>query len=122
MKVSQEPSAPLVAVVGANGIQGGSVINALIESDKPYRLRGLMRDTSKPAARKLIGQGVEKVGVISTDNAEKVRQGFAGASVVFVSASILCFFTSYLNLFQAMTDFWDHTDKQRVSRRTLHIL
>ena len=41
MKVSQEPSTPLVAVVGATGIQGGSVINALIESDKPYRLRGL---------------------------------------------------------------------------------
>jgi uncharacterized protein YbjT (DUF2867 family) len=123
MKVSQEPSAPLVAVVGANGIQGGSVINALIESDKPYHLHGLTRDTSKPAARKLIGQGVEKVGVtIGTDNAEKVHQAFEGASIVFVSASILRFFTSYLNLFQAMTNFWDHTDKQRASRRTWHIL
>jgi hypothetical protein len=82
-----------------------------------------MRDTSKPAARKLIDQGVEMVGVtIGTDNAEKVRQVFEGASIVFVSASILrFFFTSYLNLFQAMTNFWDHTDKQRASRRTWHI-
>jgi uncharacterized protein YbjT (DUF2867 family) len=93
MTISQEPSAPLVAVVGATGIQGGSVINALIESDKPYRLRGLTRDTSKPAACKLIDQGVEMVAVtIGTDNAEKVHQAFKGASIVFVSASTLRFF------------------------------
>jgi len=97
MTISQEPSAPLVVVVGATGIQGGSVINALIESDKPYRLRGLTRDTSKPAARKLVDQGVEMVGVsIGTDNAKKVHQALEGASIVF-----------------GMTNFWDHTDKQR---------
>jgi NmrA-like family len=93
MKVSQEPCAPLVAVVGATRIQGGSVINALIESVKPYHLRGLTRDTSKPAACKLIDQGVEMVGVtIGTDNAEKMCQGSEGASIVFVSASILRLF------------------------------
>ncbi|KIM86166.1 hypothetical protein PILCRDRAFT_86767 [Piloderma croceum F 1598] len=84
MTISHEPSAPLVVVVGATGMQGGSVINALIESDKAYRFRGLTRDTSKPAARKLIDQGVEMVGVsISADNAEKVHQAFEGASIAF---------------------------------------
>jgi len=90
MTISHEPSAPLVVVVGATGTQGGSVINALAESDKPYRLRGLTRDTSKPAARKLIDQGVEVVGVsISVDNAEKVHKAFEGANIVFVSTFLL---------------------------------
>jgi uncharacterized protein YbjT (DUF2867 family) len=92
MTISHELSAPLVVVVGATGMQGGSVINALIESDKPYRLRGLTRDASKPAARKLIDQGVEMVSVsISADNAEKVHQAFEGANIAFVSAPILRF-------------------------------
>jgi uncharacterized protein YbjT (DUF2867 family) len=89
MTISQKPPAPLVVVVGATGIQGGSVIKALIQSDKPYRLRGLMRDTSKPAARKMVDQGVEMVDVlISADNAEKVHQAFEGANIAFVSAFI----------------------------------
>jgi len=92
MTISHELSAPLVVVVGATGMQGGSVINALIESDKPYRLRGLTRDASKPAARKLIDQGVEMVSVsIGADNAEKVHQAFEGANIAFVGASILRF-------------------------------
>jgi uncharacterized protein YbjT (DUF2867 family) len=89
MTILQKPSAPLVVVVGATGTQGGSVINALIESDKPYRLRGLTRDTSKGAARKLVDQGVEMVGVsVSADNVEKVHQAFEGANIAFVSAYI----------------------------------
>jgi len=97
MTISHELSAPLVVVVGATGMQGGSVINALIESDKPYRLRGLTRDASKPAARKLIDQGVEMVSVsISADNAEKVHQASEGANIAFT-----------------MTNFWDHTNKQK---------
>ena len=94
MTISQKPSELLVVVVGATGTQGGSVIKALIESDKPYRLRGLTRDTSKPAARKLVDQGVEMVGVtIGTDNAERVHQAFEGANIAFVSAytRVRCF-------------------------------
>ena len=36
---------PLVVVVGATGKQGGSVIDALIDSEK-WRIRGLSRKTS----------------------------------------------------------------------------
>ncbi len=36
---------PLIVVVGATGKQGGSVINALIDSDK-WTIRGLSRNIS----------------------------------------------------------------------------
>ncbi|KAJ7741791.1 hypothetical protein DFH07DRAFT_964842 [Mycena maculata] len=61
MTISQleDPSAPLVAVAGATGNQGGSVMHALAESDRAYRIRGFTRDPSKPAAQALIAKGVE---------------------------------------------------------------
>ena len=86
MTISQELSAPLVVVVGATGTQGGSVIKALAESDKPYRIRGLTRDPSKPAALKLKAHGVELFSVsISVENADKVHKAFEGANIAFVS-------------------------------------
>ena len=86
MTISQDLSAPLVVVVGATGTQGGSVIKALADSDKPYRIRGLTRDPSKPAALKLKAQGVEFFSVsISVDNADKVHKAFEGANFAFVS-------------------------------------
>jgi len=99
MTISQDLSAPLVVVVGATGTQGGSVIKGLAESDKPYRIRGLTRDPSKPAALKLKAQGVELFSVsISVDNADKdkIYKAFEGANIAF-----------------AMTNFWEHMDKQR---------
>ena len=90
MTISQELSAPLVVVVGATGTQGGSVIKALAESDKPYRIRGLTRDTSKPAALKLKAQGAELFSVsISVENADMVHKAFEGANIAFVSQFIL---------------------------------
>ncbi|KAJ7769228.1 hypothetical protein B0H14DRAFT_2967708 [Mycena olivaceomarginata] len=80
MTITQDPTAPLVAVVGATGAQGGSVINALAESKKPYRIRGFTRDSTKPASQQLIAQG-------------SVFEAFAGASMVFL-----------------VTNFWEHLD------------
>jgi uncharacterized protein YbjT (DUF2867 family) len=115
MTISQEISAPLVVVVGATGTQGGSVIKALAESDRPYRIRGLTRDPSKPVALNLADQGVNIFSVsISIDNVENVRKAFEGANIIFVS--LLTFHsTTLLSFRQAMTNFWEHADKQRVS-------
>jgi uncharacterized protein YbjT (DUF2867 family) len=87
MPISSSPSAPLIVIVGSTGNQGGSIIQALAESDKPYRIRGITRDVTKPAAQKLASQGVEMVNVaLSVENADTVRKAFLGADMVFVSS------------------------------------
>ncbi|KZW04462.1 NAD(P)-binding protein [Exidia glandulosa HHB12029] len=97
MTLSSQPSAPLVVVVGATGIQGGSVIRELIASDKPYRLRGLTRDDSKPEAQALRELGVEVVAVtISVGNEAAVLRAFQGADIIF-----------------SVTNFWEHLDAPR---------
>jgi uncharacterized protein YbjT (DUF2867 family) len=85
MTIAQTGSAPLVAVVGAIGAQGGSVIRALAESDKPYRIRGFTRDVTKAAAEALKNQGVEMVAVnLVVEKKDEVYRAFAGADFAFV--------------------------------------
>ncbi|KAJ7686598.1 NmrA-domain-containing protein [Mycena olivaceomarginata] len=97
MPISSSPSALLIVIVGSTGNQGGSIIQALAEFDKPYRIRGITRDVTKPAAQKLASQGVEMVNVaLSVENADTVRKAFLGADMVFI-----------------VTNFWEHLDKTR---------
>ncbi|KAJ6536011.1 NAD(P)-binding protein [Mycena vulgaris] len=91
MTITQDTSAPLVAVVGATGTQGGSVIKALQESDKPYRIRGFTRDATKPSAQELIKQGAEIVNIsLVVENAEEVFRAFSGVNMAFLFSSNLC--------------------------------
>ncbi|KAJ7778426.1 NAD(P)-binding protein [Mycena metata] len=97
MTISSNPTAPLVVVVGSTGKQGGSVIQALAESDKEYRIRGLTRDVSKPQAQRIATQGVEMMNVnLTADNADAARAAFKGANIAFI-----------------VTNFWEHLDKAR---------
>ncbi|KAJ6609050.1 NAD(P)-binding protein [Mycena sp. CBHHK59/15] len=97
MTITQDLSAPLVAVVGATGTQGGSVIKALAASDKLYRIRGFTRDAEKKSAQELIRQGVDIVTVsLVLDNVREVYKAFAGANVAFI-----------------VTNFWEHLDMER---------
>lgn len=85
MTISSDSTAPLIAVVGSTGLQGGSVINNLALSDKPYRIRGLTRDAKKDKALALAKRGVEVWTVdLSANNAEGIRKSFQGATYVFV--------------------------------------
>lgn len=55
-----------LTVFGATGNQGGSVIKAVLADpvlSKEFKIRGVTRDASKPAAQKLAAQGVEVVTV-----------------------------------------------------------
>src|SRR6059036_1796111 len=61
MTISGDQSAPLIVVVGATGLQGGSVINNLAASSLPYRMRGLTRNATKPKAKALADRGIEIV-------------------------------------------------------------
>ena len=56
----------LLTVFGATGLQGGSVVHYVLqhpELSETYRLRGITRDVSKPAAHALREKGVEVVMV-----------------------------------------------------------
>jgi uncharacterized protein YbjT (DUF2867 family) len=90
MTITQDNSAPLIAVVGATGAQGGSVVRALAESDKSYRVRGFTRDATKPAALELSKLGVA-VFVVSlvVENKEEMYKAFVGADFAFVHCSTL---------------------------------
>ncbi|KAJ7166087.1 NAD(P)-binding protein [Mycena filopes] len=97
MTITTTSSAPLVAVVGATGIQGGSVIKALAESTKEYRVRGFTRDVKKPASESLATQRVEMVAVnLVVENKDEVYRVFAGADFVFL-----------------VTNFWEHLSMEK---------
>lgn len=83
MTISQDSSAPLFAVIGSTGTQGRSVIKALEESAKPYRVRAITRDTTKPAAKDLerIGCHLVKADV---EDAESLKAALTGAAYAFL--------------------------------------
>ncbi|KAJ7745835.1 NAD(P)-binding protein [Mycena maculata] len=94
MTISKLLTAPLTVIVGITGKQGGSVARALIASDKPYRIRGLSRDITKPAAQAFSEQGVEMVGVhLNADKPEDALKAFAGADIAFAMTN----WNEYLN-------------------------
>lgn len=83
MTITKDASAPLFAVVGATGGQGGSVVRALEASSLPYRVRAITRDASKPAANalKALGCDVVEADVKTPEGAKKT---FEGAEFAFV--------------------------------------
>ncbi|KAF5610970.1 NAD(P)-binding protein, partial [Fusarium sp. NRRL 25303] len=96
MTISSDSTAPLIAVVGSTGLQGGSVINNLEASGKPYRIRGLTRDAKKEKAQALAKRGVEVVTVdLSAGNVANIQQYTLTSDV------------------QIMTNYWEHLDKDR---------
>ncbi|EJD41759.1 NAD(P)-binding protein [Auricularia subglabra TFB-10046 SS5] len=97
MTIVNDLSAPLVVVVGSTGVQGGSVIRELARSDRPYRIRGLTRDPTKPAAQGVAKEGVEvHAANIVVANKEAVFDAFKGGDIAFL-----------------VTNYMEHMQKQR---------
>ncbi|KAL4899092.1 hypothetical protein BDW74DRAFT_171773 [Aspergillus multicolor] len=70
----------IITVFGATGQQGGSVIRTILQDEtlsKEFKIRGVTRDSSKPAAQALVKQGVEVVSadMNSTDSLLKALEG-----------------------------------------------
>ncbi|KAL7948104.1 hypothetical protein V8C42DRAFT_363532 [Trichoderma barbatum] len=78
-----------VVVVGATGLQGGSVVSEFLKYPNEYRIKGLTRDASKPAALALSAKGVDVQVADLNAGPEALEKVFAGASIIF-----------------ALTDFW----------------
>ncbi|PNP57278.1 hypothetical protein THARTR1_02724 [Trichoderma harzianum] len=83
-----------VVVVGATGLQGGSVVEEFLKYPNEYRIKGLTRDVSKPAALQFSAKGVDVQAANLNDGPEALEKIFAGASIIF-----------------ALTDFWASRSK-----------
>ncbi|KAK9315524.1 hypothetical protein V1524DRAFT_447164 [Lipomyces starkeyi] len=73
----------LLVVFGATGQQGGSVANFVVsdpELSKQYKVRGVTRDPSKPAAQTLQQKGVEVVKGDLNDE-RSIKQALQGAHI-----------------------------------------
>ncbi|MEY9952319.1 NmrA/HSCARG family protein [Leifsonia sp. EB34] len=81
MTTDRIPSAaPFVAVIGATGRQGGSVVDALLE--RGARVRALVRDPGAAGARSLADRGVE-LSAGDLDDAVSLDRLFAGVDAAF---------------------------------------
>lgn len=62
----------IVVVIGATGIQGGSVISTLLQ-DSIYKIRGITRNTNSAKSQLLASKGVEMVEADLNDEASLVK-------------------------------------------------
>ncbi|KAH3161880.1 hypothetical protein KXW84_007658 [Aspergillus fumigatus] len=76
----------ILTVFGATGKQGGSVIRTILQDAKlsqEFRIRGITRDTTKPAAQALSKQGVELRNA-DMNSKESLLQALQGSHSVFL--------------------------------------
>ena len=79
----------IIAIIGATGAQGGSVINAILnDSSNNFAVRAITRDSTKPNAQKLQERGCEVVEA-DLSNKDSLQKAFEHAYGVF-----------------GVTDFW----------------
>ncbi|KAH7377353.1 NmrA family transcriptional regulator [Pyrenochaeta sp. MPI-SDFR-AT-0127] len=87
----------LITVFGATGNQGGSVIQHLLADpslSKEFKIRGVTRDVSKPAAQALSKKGVEMVSA-DLNSKDSVKAALDGAHTVFL-----------------VTNYWESASKE----------
>ncbi|ORY57406.1 NmrA family transcriptional regulator [Leucosporidium creatinivorum] len=93
--VASSTEGPVIVVIGATGAQGGSVVSALLRSDRPYQIHAVSRDPSKPSAQALASKGCT---VVSGDvsKPQDLQRLFKGAQLVF-----------------AVTNYWEHQSAEK---------
>ncbi|PLB53998.1 NmrA-like family protein-like protein [Aspergillus steynii IBT 23096] len=71
----------IISILGATGIQGGSVVDALLDN-KAYQIRAITRNRASEAAQKLVKRGVEVVQADAGDVSSLIT-AFAGSAAIF---------------------------------------
>ncbi|KAJ9133698.1 NAD(P)-binding domain protein [Pleurostoma richardsiae] len=77
--------AKTVTVVGATGIQGGSVVRALLENDS-YIVRAITRNRHSDAAKTLSDQGMQVVEA-DLDDLASLKAAFEGSHAIFATTN-----------------------------------
>ncbi|KAK3669209.1 hypothetical protein LTR78_010906 [Recurvomyces mirabilis] len=90
----------LLVVVGATGMQGGSVINWFQQHESTWRIRGLTRDPSSAAASDLAKSGIEMVKADLFD-LDSLQAAFRGANYIFAFTDFGALMKGALARFQA---------------------
>ncbi|KAI9216103.1 NmrA-like domain-containing protein, partial [Blastocladiella britannica] len=82
-------SLPIIAIVGATGTQGGSVVNALLSDEFKTRwaVRALTRNPDSDAAKALVARGAT-VAKIDLNDPSTIAPAFAGAAAVFAVTNV----------------------------------
>jgi uncharacterized protein YbjT (DUF2867 family) len=94
----------VIAVVGATGAQGGSLVRAILgDPASGFGARAITRDPGKDAAKALAASGAEVVRA-DIDDVESVKKAFAGAHGAF-----------------CVTNFWEHfsAEKEKAQAQNL---
>ncbi len=90
-----------IAVVGATGFQGGSLVRAILgNGEGPYRVRALTRKPDSDRARELASRGVEVIQA-DLDDRMSLEKAFRGAEGAF-----------------CVTNFWEHFDPEKEGAQT----
>ncbi|KAK4060786.1 uncharacterized protein Triagg1_10629 [Trichoderma aggressivum f. europaeum] len=71
----------IVTVVGATGIQGGSVIDVLLKDDT-FHIRAITRNSQSQSAKDLAAKGVELIQS-TTNDVSSLTAAFQGSSIIF---------------------------------------
>ncbi|KAJ1645349.1 hypothetical protein J3B02_004650 [Coemansia erecta] len=83
MSTTTSSSPKIVAVVGATGNQGGSVVKSLYQTGK-YKIRALTRSAQSDAAIALKAKYSEiELVEVTSDHVDSLRKAFKGADIVF---------------------------------------
>jgi hypothetical protein len=83
----------LVSVIGATGVQGGSIVDALLK-DKSYSVRAITRNTQSEAAKALTAKGVEVVQA-DVNSLASLISAFNGSYAVYAVTDFFEPFAKY---------------------------
>lgn len=89
----------ILTVVGATGVQGGSIIDTLLNDDR-YHIRAVTRSVESQPAKALAARGVEVVQA-TTDDILSLTHAFQGSAIIFGVTDFFGLFASH-DAFKAM--------------------